>query len=162
MDSEEELHLSQQETEKLPDEIEKIIEDLPDEKKVEARKKILSLSTTIIAHQSHSGPLPSPQTIKNYDSVIENGAERIFRMTENQSNHRIEIEKKIYTSQIRQSGIGQIFGFIIAIIALLIAWDLAKLNQVAVASIIGGTTVIGLVTIFVIGRKRKKNSKNPE
>ena len=137
MNSEEEIHLSKQEAKELPEEIERIIADLPDEKKDEARENLISLTTTIIEHQSHSGPLPSPQTIKNYDSIIENGAERIFRMNENQSSHRIEIEKKIYTSQIRQSGIGQIFGFIIAIIALLITWDLAKLNQVAVASIIG-------------------------
>ncbi len=143
----------------LPSEIEKIIDDLPLEKKEEARQKLISLQTTIISHQSHSGPLPSPQTIKSYNNVVENGAERIFKMTENQSQHRIEMEKKIFTSQIKQSGIGQIFGFIIALVALVIAWDLAKANKVAVASIIGGTTVTGLVTIFVIGRKNKKKDR---
>ncbi|MEA3443735.1 MAG: hypothetical protein U9R19_03325 [Bacteroidota bacterium] len=79
MNSEEEMHLSKQEAKELPEEIERIIEDLPEEKKDEARENLISLTTTIIEHQSHSGPLPSPQTIKNYDSIIENGAERIFR-----------------------------------------------------------------------------------
>jgi uncharacterized membrane protein len=155
MNTEELSQFYEQDNSELPSDIEKLIDDLPEEKKEEARQKLISLKTTIIAHQSHSGPLPSPQSIKNYDQVVANGAERIFKMTENQSTHRMELEKKIYSSQIRQSGIGQIFGFLIALIALIIAWDLAKDNQVAVASIIGGTTVIGLVTIFVLGRRKK-------
>lgn len=56
----------------------------------------------------------------------------------------------------RQSGRGQIFGFIIAIVVLLLATGLAVTGHEATASVFGGTTIVGLVTVFVLGKKSQK------
>ena len=77
-------------------------------------------------------------------------------MAENQSNHRMTIEKTAIKRQFNQSGIGQVFALIIAIIALLISWDLASKGHDEVASIIGGTTVVGLVSAFIYGKRKQK------
>ena len=157
MNTENEANLKHESVE-LPVEFQEIVNDLPEGKKDSARNLLISVTSTMIDQRSHSGSLPSPQSIKAYDDVVKDGAERIFKMTETQSDHRIQMEKKIFTGDIRQSAIGQIFGFVVALIALYIAWDLANSEHEVVASIIGGTTVVGLVTVFVLGRKADKKN----
>jgi len=113
-------------------------------------------SFQISSFQAHSGPLPSPDSLANYNKIIPNGAERIMRMAENQSSHRLNIENIVVNGQVKQSGRGQMFGLIIAFIAIGSAVLLAMYGHDAVAGILGGTSVVGLVTIFVIGRKDQK------
>ncbi|HET9299844.1 MAG TPA: DUF2335 domain-containing protein, partial [Candidatus Polarisedimenticolaceae bacterium] len=36
----------------------------------------------------YSGPIPSPAMLRAYEEVIANGAERVFRMAEEQGRHR--------------------------------------------------------------------------
>ncbi|MFW5895383.1 MAG: DUF2335 domain-containing protein [archaeon] len=139
--------------EQLPKELKEIIQYIPDDKKDEALKVITAQS---IEHStSFSGPLPPPSILDEYNNVLDNGAERIMKMAENQSNHRIEMEKHAIKEELRQSKTGQNFGFILAIIGMIIAFLLAYLGHDTVAGIFGTTTIVGLVTIFVIGKKRQ-------
>lgn len=41
-----------------------------------------------------SGPLPPPEILGGYDQVVSDGAERVFRMAEGQSEHRRRIENR--------------------------------------------------------------------
>ena len=45
-------------------------------------------------------------------------------MAENQSEHRIELEKHAITEELKQSKKGQTFGFILALIGLVMAFIL--------------------------------------
>jgi len=78
-----------------------------------------------------------------------------MKMAENQSSHRIDLEKHAIKEELRQSKNGQIFGFILAILGMLIAFGLAYLRHDTVAGIFGTTTIVGLVTIFVIGKRKQ-------
>lgn len=77
-------------------------------------------------------------------------------MVESQSSHRQLIEKEVITSQNRQSESGQLFAFILAILLIAVGTGAFLLGQTAVASIIFGTTVVGLVTVFVLGRRSQQ------
>ena len=136
----------------FPVEIQNILQEVPKEKRNLVLGQLLSVTT----RESHSGPLPSPKTLGKYNQIINKGAERSMSMAENQSNHRMTIEKTAIKRQFNQSGIGQVFALIIAIIALLISWDLASKGHDEVASIIGGTTVVGLVSAFIYGKRKQK------
>lgn len=57
----------------------------------------------------HSGPLPHPETLAQYEEIIPNGAERIMAMAEKQSAHRIELESMVVKSQVDQSARGTIY-----------------------------------------------------
>ena len=54
-------------------------------------------SRTLITSQTTSevwaGPLPSPEALKKFKSIVPNGAERIVRMVEAEQTHRFEIER---------------------------------------------------------------------
>src|SRR5206468_1881503 len=47
------------------------------------------------------GPLPDPGELAAYNQIIPNGADRIMKMAEEQSAHRIGLEKTVVGSQQR-------------------------------------------------------------
>ncbi|HQH25465.1 MAG TPA: DUF2335 domain-containing protein [Bacteroidales bacterium] len=53
----------------------------------EEQRKIKSI--IISSYQAYSGPVPAPEALEKYNQVIPDGADRIMKMAENQSNHRI-------------------------------------------------------------------------
>lgn len=134
----------------------KIFNGIPPQKKLELLK---SFSVTLIQEKSHSGPLPDSESLIQYDSVIPNGADRIMKMAENQQVHRMSIEKKVIDSQSIQSLLGQVFGLIIGIVGIASGTFLAYSGESTVGGIIAGGTVVSLVSVFVIGRKKQSKKK---
>ena len=71
------------------------------------------------------GPLPSPEAVKQFDEIVESGAERIFRMAELEQQHRINSEKLIIQvnseaarAEIKAAIRGAWMGFIVPILAI--------------------------------------------
>ncbi len=97
----------------VPEEFKLILADpeIPEAKKVEIIKAVRKVS--IRKASSFSGPIPPPELLKGYNEVIQNGAERIISMAENQSKHRIQLEDYAIKEELSQSRLGQIFGFIL-------------------------------------------------
>ncbi len=131
----------------------RIFEGVNKKKKEELLK---SFSFTLIQSKSHSGPLPAPETLQEYNEMIPNGAERIMKMAENQQLHRHELEKTVIPGQVNQSRNGQWFGFILGLIGLGCGTFLAYSGQPYVGGIIAGTTVVSLVSVFVIGKRAQR------
>jgi uncharacterized membrane protein len=138
----------------VPKDLEDIITSLPEGKRQKALDLLVSLS---IERTSFKGPLPPPSVLSEYNKIVENGAERIMNMAEKQSVHRIEIEKHAIKEELKQSSNGQIFGFILAVLGIISAFVLAIMGHDAVAGIFGTTTIVGLVAVFVIGKKKQSN-----
>ena len=107
-----------------------------------------------------SGPLPPPQIIEGYNSVIPNAGEKILQMAIDQGNHRRFIETKIVEAQIDIQKRGQSFAFGIAIFGLASSVGCAYLNQPWVASIIGGATLVGMISIFIRGKAEQEKELN--
>lgn len=102
--------------------------------------------------EQFSGPIPSPDILERYNAIVPDAAERILKMAESDASHQREIELTALNTQRRERRLGQIFGFTIGVVALSVsALALVKGSAVA-ASVIGGTTVVGLVAVFVTGR----------
>jgi uncharacterized membrane protein len=130
-----------------------IFKGLPPKKKMEILK---SFSIVSIQQKSHSGPLPDPDTLVKYNSIIPNGADRIMKMAENQQAHRIRIETKVVHSQSFQSYLGQIFGLVIGLFGIGCGTYLATTGETVVGGIIAGGTVVSLVSVFVIGKAAQR------
>ena len=130
-----------------------LLSKLPEEQRVEIKRELVSFSM----ESSFSGPLPPPSILLHYDNIIPNGAERIIKMTEEQSKHRLQIEDHAVKEQLDQSKRGQNYGFIIGLAGLLAAVVLSVTGHDAVAGIIGGSTLLGMVTVFVVGKTMQKD-----
>lgn len=74
-------------------------------------------------------------------------------MAEKQSIHRMDLENHTIREELSQSRYGQMFGFILGILGLASAVALALYDHEVVAGIIGGATLVSLVTVFVVGKK---------
>ncbi|EKB56914.1 DUF2335 domain-containing protein [Bergeyella zoohelcum] len=124
---------------------------------IKKKQEILrSVSVTLIQEKMHSGPLPDAESLVKYNSVIPNGADRIMQMAEKQQKHRIEIEKRVILSQNTQGLLGQIFGLVIGLFGISCGTFLAHGGETVVGGLIAGTTVISLVSVFVLGKKRQR------
>lgn len=140
----------------IPEEFKPILADpdIPKDKKEKIIRAVLGIY--IRKSSSFSGPIPPPELLKGYNEVVKDGAERIFIMAEKQSNHRMQLEDHAIKEELKQSRLGQVFGFILGIVGLVLAAILAILDHEAIAGIFGTTTIVGLVTVFVLGKKAQK------
>lgn len=138
----------------LPKNISELLEDVPKEKRERIKSELaLSIQAT---YYRYRGPSPPPDYLKEIDEVIENGAERVFKKFEQQSDHRREIETKVITSQISQSSRGQVFGFTIGLVGLGLAFTAALLGHETFATILAAIDIVGLVSVFVIGKREQE------
>lgn len=111
-------------------------------------------------HELFHGPLPHPDILAAYEKIQPGFADRIVAMAEAEAIHRRASEEKALTADIEfnrkmfsEARLGQIFAFMIGLSAIL-AGAYAGINGAGVTgSLIGGSGVIGLVAVFVIGRK---------
>jgi len=128
--------------------------------KEEVISEILStmVSMEFSLEEHHSGPLPSPRTLREYNKIIPDGAERIMTSFENQTNHRMELENNVTSNQMYQSSRGQIFGFIIAILCLAVGLFLILKGYEAAGITIFGLDIVGLASVFVIGKRLQKKN----
>ncbi len=136
----------------LPEEVEAVLSKIdPEDKKI--IKKYISYS--------FSGPLPPPQVLEQYNHCgVQNGAERIFVMAEKQQNHRIDLESYAVKEQLRQSSKGQQYGFWISVLFLFASVLLSFYGHETVAMVLGGSTIVGLVTVFVVGKYKQNKNLN--
>jgi uncharacterized membrane protein len=136
-----------------------LLRNIPNKEEV-----VSGIITTMIEikhkEEHHSGPLPHPKILKKYDKIIPNGAERIVKVFEKQSDHRISLEKRVVWSQTFQSVMGQIMGFIIAIVFLIAGFYLVINGHEAAGITIFGLDIVGLVAVFVVGKYQQKKSLN--
>jgi uncharacterized membrane protein len=137
----------------------KIFEGIPKQKKQQIIR-----SFVVTMHKTHIGPLPDPETLSEYSTIIPDGAERIMKMAEKQLDHRMSMENKVIGGQLMQSNIGQFLAFLIGIAALGASTYCIVKGHEWPGSLLGIGGLTGLVTAFIKGRSHQEknlSSKNP-
>jgi len=111
----------------------------------------------IVSRQFFSGPLPLPSILREYNEIQPDFAERLLRLTEEEARHRHEITRRSQSMAAVETFIGQLFGLIVALSAFGASAWFAYLGHPVSASVIGGTTILGLVSVFVTGRRWRQS-----
>lgn len=138
----------------IPEKVKPIIDRLPPKDKATIEASLIALSIK----KSWSGPLPSPDTLAEYNKAFPNGAEKIYNLTKSQSEHRMSLENLAISSDLRQSERGQVFGVIIALSFFIGAFVLILLGHEYAGTILGTVDLVALVSVFVIGKDFQKKS----
>ena len=115
----------------------------------------------MVERKTFSGPLPAPEDFKAYQDVMADAPERILTMAEKQMAHRFECEKKIIDSRIRESRIGQIMAFIIAIFSIGIVCFLGYKGHDWLAGSITAI-IVGLASIFLFKKSKEEKKDDAE
>jgi Predicted membrane protein len=124
------------------------------------KSKNRPISHVLTARQQvYSSPLPPPEALEKYEQIQSGLVQTIIAMTEAQGNHRRELEKKHLEAQIRhqksrdgEAKLGQVFAFLIAVLAISGGLYTALQGHQVAGSIISLIGLSGLVTPFIIGR----------
>jgi uncharacterized membrane protein len=142
----------------------KTLEELIKEKAPEVLKAIpvsegpklasVTIAETRISYRS--GMLPEPSELSVYNQIILNGAERIMKMVEAQSAHRLNLEKNVVGSQQTQEKRGQIFGLIIGLVFGSFGLSAALLGQPWFGGIIAGAPLVSIVGILLFQNINQK------
>ena len=112
-----------------------------------------------IAQQHISGPIPSPEVLRQYDAFSPGLADRLVRIAEQEAEHRRKMEADVIALQRsdqmayrRSEFAGQLFGLSIGLAAIIGAVIMAVHGAQVAASFLGTGGVTGLVTAFILGR----------
>lgn len=106
-----------------------------------------------------SGPLPAPEDLERYNTIIPNGAERILHMAEEQQKHRMHLEKYALHSDSRRSWAGLAAGLVVVLAVLgASVWLIAGGHEVS-GTIFGGLDLVGLAGTFVYGSRLRRQER---
>lgn len=98
------------------------------------------------------GPLPPPSTLSEFNSIVENGAERIVRMAEKEQDHRIRMDEETLDATRRDFKRGHIIGGTLAALCIAGSVYTAMIGAHFMVSI----AIVSLPVTALIGRIIKK------
>jgi uncharacterized membrane protein len=110
---------------------------------------------TRLTQQQFSGPIPHPEILHRYDQILPGAAECILSMAEEDAKHQREIENNALEFASKEVKKGQQYGLAIGTLAFLTCIIVLWFGSEKTAMVLGGSTVLGLVTVFVVGRFAK-------
>ena len=145
--------------------VREVLDAIPVERRQELERILFQQS---VLAKSHRGPLPPPDDMEKYCLLIPNGGDRIMARHEKQSDHRMEIEKTTINAQMSQSNLGQWMGFVLGAVGLGVSGFCIYTGHDAAGATLGGTTLVGLVSVFVAGKTElwrsllQKRPRTPE
>jgi uncharacterized membrane protein len=102
--------------------------------------------------------LPTARALKEFNEALPGSGERILAVFERAIEHSQKMEQQAQEARIRLASRGQIFGLVIGLAAITAGAITGSLGSEWAGSAIGGGGVIGLVSVFVLGKMpwRKK------
>ena len=106
-----------------------------------------------------SGPLPVPEELAAYDSIVPGAANRIITMAENQALHRQKSEMADLEADILISKLGLYFGFACFVIPLVISLILVMYGQGEYVKLFLGVSIISVIPSFLKLVKNRNNNK---
>ncbi len=131
-----------------PIDLNKVLSSLPKEKREIIRSAIFAM----VEERHFSGPLPPPEDFAKYEEYLPGSADRILKMAEKQSDHRIASEKKIIDYKTNAGKTGQILGFILVLCCISASLILGLYGHDVLARWIGVTTVFCVAVVFVLNK----------
>lgn len=139
--------------------VETIMSIVPEDKRNEALHALL----VIRREESFEGPIPHPKMFKEYESILPGSADRILAMAEKQQEHRMGLEKTAVEGQVKSNLRGQIIGFIVLVLGLVLSVVFAFLGMKTFAGSFATGTIVVLVSLFVGGKTSiKKELKDKQ
>lgn len=119
--------------------------------------------------EQHSGPLPSPRQMREYDATVPGAAERIMQMAEREQQHRHEMQRldaefrstafnHVKNREIR----GQTIGALLAAGVLFLSGYLAWQGHPKAAVTLAASTMVAIAAVFAARQWRKSSQPKQE
>lgn len=109
-----------------------------------------------------SGPVPPPQVLAEYAKIDPSFPEGIFKMAEENNAARIALHTQGQAAEIAERRRGQSIGGGIAVGGFMTTCVLGYWDLEAAAAIVGGSTLVSLVSAFVLGRTARPAARDSQ
>ena len=126
--------------------------NLPQQRK---RQVAARIAQTVVTER-FQGPMPHPDHLRKYESILPGAADRMLRLAEKSVDHRIGTERFAHEADAKETRLGIYCGA--GLFALLILAAFASLfvtDSPLVPSIFLGTAAVGGIAAFVNVTRRK-------
>lgn len=100
--------------------------------------------------------------LAEYEQVIPNGADRLMKLLEKQTDHRIAMESQLVRGRVQMTRDGQWIAAGLSVFLVLVAAFLGYFGHDWLAASIGVTTIIGLAVVFVLGKEPGRQAATDE
>ena len=114
------------------------------------------LEQHITASYQWIAPLPPPEVLARYNDAFPGCAERVVSMAEQQSAHRVAMEKQVVGGHVYSQKTGMWLAFVLALIAMSSGPFLVHEGRIGWGAGFVGIPLVALVSIFVSGRGAQK------
>ena len=116
----------------------------------------------VLAQLQISGPLPSAAELERYKAIVPDMPERLLANFEKQTDHRIDLEKKVVEGDIRRADLGLKAGWVFAMALLLASVYLIANGHegIGVTGLLGELAGLGGAFVYAdIRRRQERNRK---
>ena len=117
-------------------------------------------SELVVSGRFYSGPIPPASELAKYAEIDKGLIKWITTQSKELQKHQIEVDKKLVDNHLKRSGRGQMFAFCLGVLGILASVVIAYLGYPTQAVVFGSGTIVALVTVFLVGKARQKNSEN--
>ncbi len=131
------------------------------------RQRVSQVISGRLEVSQYTGPFPAPEILRDYEDVLPGAAERLFKLVESEQEHRHQMQRIQIDAQVQdQQDIrkiekrGQTFGFLIAAIVMGAVTVTALNDKQITATVLGVGGLTSLVSVFVIGKRRREQEES--
>lgn len=104
---------------------------------------------TMAKLEMHSGPIPDPETLKNYEELYHGAAKKIIDNGVDESIHRRNLENNMFIATKNDRHRRDWMAFILSILGIFVGGFLIYMNHYIVGTIFSGVSLIGLVGMYL-------------
>ena len=119
------------------------------------------IEETISEISHHSGPLPRPSDMAQYEAIKSGFAERIMRLAEKEQDHRHAVTDGLVKRDYSLKTVGQYFAMASVLVFLGFAGYLGYLGDTRSAAFVASVAV-GVVGIFITRRQPRTTSEQDD
>lgn len=136
---------------------------MPD-KEISSEKQEANPAQRVVAHLGvmqveRRSILPPPEEMERYEKLCPGITQRLLEQFQKQGEHRMELEKSVITSGIKNSARGQIFAFILSLTVIIMGFVLILFNKGTAGIVAIVSSLAALVGIFIYGSEAKKRER---
>lgn len=106
----------------------------------------------------YQGPIPPPSVLEGYNNIVPDAAERIIRLAEEQSNHRMNMETKVIQSNVMNERLGVVFAFVVVLVSVIGGIAVIMNNKSAEGLALVISSLCALAGVFIAGKYYQKKA----
>lgn len=115
--------------------------------------------TEIVVQETHIGPLPQPEILRQYDNIVPGAAERILSLTERQAEHRQFLEKIVISGDSKRADRGLWCGLTVALAVLVVGGILIYMGHDWAGGVFVSLDIASLAGVFVYGTISRRSER---